>query len=312
MSFVQRRPNRFLGFTLVELLVVIGIIAILIGILLPSLSKARESAKRTQCLSNLRQIAVFLNMYANAHNQQVPVGTSSGFAGRDVADAISYCLTRNTAGSPDPDSVKAVAASTDPTRVAQRYVGLGLLIKAGYVKEDKAGGSATIFFCPSFAGDIWHGYDAVNNRWPPIIHEVRSSYTCRASTNNPTPQTAGSQATDTVTWGVGNTPGPFYPLAVTAAGQVASPERPAAMFKLNKLKSRAIVSDVLSGQDRIILAHKKGINVLYANGGARWEDQGTFKKQIDKAATSGGMFTVGNNYLVHQIWNNFDADGQLY
>ena len=64
---LSQRSNR--GFTLVELLVVIGIIALLIGILLPTLSRARQAAASVACLSNMRQLGQASMFFVNDHNQ---------------------------------------------------------------------------------------------------------------------------------------------------------------------------------------------------------------------------------------------------
>lgn len=65
------------AFTLVELLVVIGVISVLIAILLPALNKAREAAKGVACLSNLRQLGQALTLYAGANRMHYPRSPSA-------------------------------------------------------------------------------------------------------------------------------------------------------------------------------------------------------------------------------------------
>jgi prepilin-type N-terminal cleavage/methylation domain-containing protein len=302
------------GFTLVELLVVIAIIAVLISILLPTITRAREAANRAKCLSNLRTIGQLMTMYAGLYRDQIPIGYSGGDNGGGT-ESTNYFLTR-----------AANIASADPDVLSQngiriRYVGLGLLLKANLIKE----GSGEVFYCPSFVERDFQ-YNIPSNPWPPTKFQgaVASSYGCRASTNNPKPNVAGNFAADRVYWGTGGTAGtPFYPLKIDPNGTglapapAGQPKAKGDMFKLSKLKSKAICGDLNHSNDRVDRCHKKGVNVLYANGAAQWVDRSAIAKQIDTPKANGGWgditFNTGSSDYIHDmIWNCLDAGGQIY
>jgi len=82
----MRRPRQSRAFTLVELLVVIGIIALLIAILLPSLQKARRAANTVACASNIRSILQAMHIYASQNNGAIPgsAWTTAQFVYNDV------------------------------------------------------------------------------------------------------------------------------------------------------------------------------------------------------------------------------------
>jgi prepilin-type N-terminal cleavage/methylation domain-containing protein len=78
------------GFTLVEVLVVMAIVAVLLGLLLPFLSRAHEQALTTQCLSNLRQDALAWTQYARDHNDQMFYTPPAMANTSDTANSIEH------------------------------------------------------------------------------------------------------------------------------------------------------------------------------------------------------------------------------
>ena len=115
----KQMPKRR-AFTLVELLVVIGIISLLIGILLPALNKARESARQVQCLSNMRQISVAIISFANEHNGLMPGAAGSTLTlDRALRNVVALGISL-------PDAVRML--TTNPAKL------LGIEFKKGALR----------------------------------------------------------------------------------------------------------------------------------------------------------------------------------
>jgi prepilin-type N-terminal cleavage/methylation domain-containing protein/prepilin-type processing-associated H-X9-DG protein len=131
MSVHHLRTRR--AFTLVELLVVIGIIAILVAILLPAMQKARQSAQSMSCLSNLRQVGLAIRMYAGDNRDLMPSGEWTGWTAAPENDSVRwYTLVNPYIGGKGNTWISTGISAGTPT-LSRAFLCAGAKVQMGYV-----------------------------------------------------------------------------------------------------------------------------------------------------------------------------------
>jgi prepilin-type N-terminal cleavage/methylation domain-containing protein/prepilin-type processing-associated H-X9-DG protein len=161
------RSGRMSGFTLVELLVVIGIIAVLVSLLLPAMNRARESARRTNCMSNLKQIGAAMLMYAQDNQGLVPplyygYNAAPGKKGYDATSSYG------------PVAGYSATAPTVPGQAVALLVADGVPggNGANYLR------STDVFFCPS--DDYRRPFRDPVTGWGPYVQTTLGTFTSQS------------------------------------------------------------------------------------------------------------------------------------
>lgn len=115
--------SRRKGFTLVELLVVVGIIALLIGLLVPAIASARERATTVKCTANLRQIGTAVHAFAASHDNRLPSRSEAGADSFWIQLVGSGYLPAPLVGTPATDPMTAASVLLCPTMSGTKYTG---------------------------------------------------------------------------------------------------------------------------------------------------------------------------------------------
>jgi prepilin-type N-terminal cleavage/methylation domain-containing protein len=288
------------GFTLVELLVVTGIIAILLGILLPTIGRARAAADKVKCASQLRQIGQFAAMYAGTYNNFLPIGYIR-YESYAPGNSVLWFMQKAPFNTNGP-------------------VGLGYLFSSNIIKPGQEF-SRQVWYCPSVPDNWALSYNHPRNRWVdiPISNQQAmawpsSQIALKMGYSSRPLLTSKFGDEQTLSWaaGPGGTATNFSaPAYFNTAGMSGAKLR-----STNVFKGKAIVFDFNEDPRLINGVHKNGVNVLYASYAVKWIPLEMFKQEMYSGQNlvikiNGGPHQpnytyAGDWFALGRMWENFD------
>lgn len=276
------------AFTLIELLVVIAIISILSAILFPVFARARENARRSSCMSNMKQIGLGIMQYVQDYDEHYPLAWYG-----QTADSSKTSFTQTQAGMPG-SYYKTCGPDTCSNGEGYFYTWKDLIFP--YVK------SLQIFSCPSSRLQLY-GTAHLSD------YQISGAYgnTASQSLQN---TSASNYATSK------------YGLSITQTGTPMSainrPSESIMIFEangVNTLNARfmmtggawAVMQQVDSGMVGVFSPHLEGLNLAFGDGHAKWMSYQNLASQTGAySGTSCNLNSINQNLpYCSKLWNPF-------
>lgn len=249
------------AFTLVELLVVTGIIAILISVLLPALNSARMAAKQTACLSNMRQCYILFVQYAQMNRGQVPLGCDNS------NKSLSYKAWHVVPGTFDRTTLEPSGSWGYMTTWGRLY--LARLMP-----------TAQFAYCPLETDPSMTYNSRPNNPWAPARAGESGCFPTGTSYSNVS--TFVSYATRPVI---------FMPSHLSKTP----------LPKLTRIPgNQAMLSEILR-TSTIARRHKRGVNIIRADGSGMWVPLTAFADNLKMYETymAANQTQTANTYMLN-------------